>query len=121
MARNTIEIKGIKVYSYHGCLAEERQIGGNYEVDVRMLTDFKQAAIDDDLNETIDYVLINKIVREEMDIPSNLIETVGYRITEHLKREVNNLLGVQITIRKYAPPINGEVNYVSIRIDENFV
>lgn len=121
MTKNIIEVIGIKTYSYHGCLPEETRIGGNYEVDIRMITDFNIAAIEDDLNQTIDYVQINRIVKEEMDIPSKLIETVGYRILNRFKKEVHRLLGVKIVIKKFSPPINGEVNYVAIEIEENFV
>ena len=29
-----IEVNGIRVYAYHGCLTEEGRIGGHYSVDV---------------------------------------------------------------------------------------
>lgn len=120
MAKHTIEVIGIRTYSYHGCLPEETKIGGNYEVDVHMTTDFSAAAQEDDLSKTIDYVLVNKIVMEEMDIPAKLIEAVGHRIVERCKREIQNLWAIRVKIRKYCPPINGEVHYVSIEIAENF-
>lgn len=121
MTNNIIEVNGIKTYSYHGCLDEERREGTNYEVDVIMHTDFSLAASTDDLSKTIDYVNVYKIVIEEMNIPSKLIETVGKRIINHLKNDLNNLLNVKLIIRKYNPPIGGEVNYVSIAIEENLV
>ena len=31
-----ININGIKVYAYHGCMEEEAIIGGNYIVDVKI-------------------------------------------------------------------------------------
>lgn len=120
MAKHTIEVIGIKTYSYHGCLPEETKIGGNYEVDVYLTTDFQEAAIHDDLSKTIDYVQVNQIVKEEMDLPSKLIEAVGHRIMERFRKEVKNLFSAKLKIKKFCPPINGEVNYVAITIEENF-
>ena len=44
---HTIEINGIKLYAYHGCLPEEGKVGGNYIIDVSLKTDFSSAAISD--------------------------------------------------------------------------
>lgn len=115
---NTVSVIGIKSYGYHGCLNEEAEIGNEYITDVILYTDFKKAAKKDDLTKTIDYVLVNKIVEEEMAIRAKLIETVGYRIIKRLKKESFFLEKAQVTIKKINPPINGNVNYVSISIEE---
>ena len=115
---HTIEVNGIKVYAFHGCLVEESLIGGNYEVDVSMLTDFQLAAETDALEHTIDYVIVNQIVKEEMAIRSKLIEHVGHRILVRLKKTCKNLHDVLIKITKICPPINGDVDNVAIIIEE---
>lgn len=115
--KHTIEVNGIKIYAFHGCLEEEGKIGGHYSVDVQMLTDFTQASQTDDLSLTIDYVIVNKIVEEEMAIRSKLIEHVGQRIVTRLEKTLPSLDAVSVTIKKYAPPINGNVEFVAIRID----
>ena len=65
---NHIEVKGIKAYAYHGCMEEEAKIGGHYTVDVLLKTDFSASFQTDDLQDTVDYVAIHKIVKEEMAI-----------------------------------------------------
>ena len=114
-----IEVNGIKLYAFHGCLPEEEKIGGNYLVDVSMETDFQLAAKTDTLENTIDYVVVNKIVAEEMAIRSKLIEHVGYRIIERLKSTLQNLHLVKVKITKICPPINGDVDNVAIIIEES--
>lgn len=116
--KHIIEVNGIKCYSFHGCLTEEGKIGGHYLVDVHMTTDFSEAAQSDQLSQTIDYVLVNKIVEEEMDIRSKLIEHIGQRIINRLKAACNNLLNVRVKVTKIAPPINGDVENVAIIIEE---
>jgi dihydroneopterin aldolase len=78
--KHTIEVNGIKIYAYHGCLPEEEKIGGHYSVDVMLNTNFSVAAEEDDLLKTVDYLKVNKIVVEEMAVRSKLIESVGQRI-----------------------------------------
>ena len=117
---HTIEVNGIKLYAFHGCLVEEGLIGGNYVVDVSLKTDFQLAAETDTLENTIDYVIVNQIVKEEMAIRSKLIEHVGHRILVRLKNTLNNMHAVKIKITKICPPINGDVQDVGIIIEETF-
>lgn len=116
--KHQIEVNGIKIYAFHGCLPEEGKIGGHYTVDVMLNTDFSEAALSDDLTKTIDYVVVNKIVSEEMAIRSKLIEHVGQRIINRLKTEIQNILTVRIKVVKICPPINGDVDNVAIVIEE---
>ena len=116
--KHTIEVNGIKLYAFHGCLPEEGRIGGHYLVDVSLQTDFSEAAISDELIKTVDYVDINKIVKEEMAIRSKLIEHVGQRIFDRIKKEIKNVDKLSIKVIKICPPINGDVENVAIIIEE---
>ncbi len=116
--KHTIEVNGIKIYAFHGCLPEEGKIGGHYSVDVMLNTNFLVASITDDLSKTIDYVLINKIVCEEMAVRSKLIEHVGQRIINRLKKEISAIELVRLKLTKISPPINGDVDNVAIIIEE---
>lgn len=115
--KHKIFVEGIKCYAYHGCLDEEARIGGNYIIDVELLTDFSQAALNDTLADTIDYVQVNEIVLAEMAIRSKLIEQVGQRIVNRLQKELNGILALKVKITKICPPINGDVNAVAISIE----
>jgi dihydroneopterin aldolase len=115
--KHTIEVNGIKLYAYHGCLEEEGKIGGHYLVDVHMKTDFSAAALSDELIETIDYVHINAIVTQEMAIRSKLIEHVGQRIVLRIEQEIKGLIGLRVKVTKICPPINGDVDNVAIIIE----
>lgn len=116
--KHRIEVKGIKLYAFHGCLPEEGKIGGNYIIDVTISTDFSEAAKEDDLNKTVDYVTVNKIVAEEMAIRSKLIEHAGQRIVNRLKSEINGIDALSVKIIKVCPPINGDVDNVAIIIED---
>ncbi|NRA12012.1 MAG: dihydroneopterin aldolase [Crocinitomicaceae bacterium] len=116
--KHIVEVNGIKLYAFHGCLPEEEKAGGNYTVDIYLETDFSEAASTDDLSKTVDYVIINKIVKQEMSIRSKLIEHVGQRIYNEIKKTVKNIDFLRVKVTKECPPINGDVNNVAIIIEE---
>ncbi|MBN8701815.1 MAG: dihydroneopterin aldolase [Bacteroidetes bacterium] len=111
---NSIEIEGIKIYAYHGCLAEEAKIGGHYIVDVYINVDFEESAITDDLAKTIDYVTVYDIVKKEMAIRSKLIEHVARRINLSIKNTFAEIHQVKVKVTKIVPPMNGNVEKVSV-------
>lgn len=116
--KHTVEVNGIKLYAFHGCLPEEGKIGGNYIVDVSITTDFSKAALSDNLKETIDYVFVYAIVKEEMAVRSKLIEHVGQRIVQRIKTELQSVESITVKVIKVCPPINGDVNNVAIIIED---
>ena len=115
--KHTIEVNGIKLYAFHGCLTEEGKVGGHYVVDVRITTNFTSASYSDELSETVDYVIVNQIVTEEMAIRSKLIEHVGQRIFTRITAEVERIEALTIKLTKMTPPINGDVDNVAIIIE----
>jgi dihydroneopterin aldolase len=113
---NKIVIEGIKLYCYHGCLEEEARIGANYVVDVMMETDFSEAAKTDDLARTIDYVTVYEIVKKQMAVRSRLIEQPAQRIIDELKKQFPSLKYTEVKVSKINPPMNGDVEKVSVII-----
>src|SRR5690606_11167072 len=110
---NSVEVTGVEVYAFHGCMDEEATLGGKFIVDVKLWTDFMQAATSDTLTDTIDYVKVREIIVEEMAIRSKLIEHVGHRILVRFKKEFPTLKTAKIKVRKINPPINGTVKEVA--------
>jgi len=110
----TIKISNIRVYAYHGCLVEEGKIGSDYRIDLSVKTNLKPSAKSDQLADTVDYVHLNKIVKEEMAIRTKLLETVADLILNRILREIPSVKKVKIQVSKLNPPIGGNVEMVSI-------
>lgn len=111
-----ITVSSIKIYAYHGCLNEEALIGSDYVVNVTVNADLTKAAISDDLIDTVDYVHINQIVKEEMGIRSKLLEHVAKRIIDRIFLELPIVTKSEVTVSKLNPPIGGDVEMVSITL-----
>lgn len=110
----TIRLKNIKIYAFHGCLAEEGQIGSDYLVNLTVKANLRKAAKSDELSDTVDYVMLQKIVREEMAVRSKLLEHVAKRIMESILKKVGRVTKVKVTVSKKNPPIGGDVDEVSV-------
>ncbi len=118
-AMGIIKLNDIKVYAYHGCLIEEGQIGSEYRVDLLVRANLAEAAITDKLADTVDYVHLNKIVKEEMAIRSKLLETVCRRILDRAFAEIESLTEATVEVSKINPPIGGDVASVSVALSKS--
>ncbi len=114
----TIKIKNIRVYAYHGCLIEEGKIGSDYRVDLTVKADLSKSAQTDKLSDTVDYVHLNKIVKEEMAIRSKLLEEVAKRILNRILREIPIEKKAEVEVSKLNPPIGGNVAMVTIEMSK---
>jgi 7,8-dihydroneopterin aldolase/epimerase/oxygenase len=113
-----IKLTNIRTFSYHGCLIEESKIGSNYRVDLEIETDLSKSELSDDLKDTVDYVLLNQIVVDEMAIRANLLENVARRIIDSSLSKISSLTYIKVAVSKLNPPIGGDVQEVTIEIEE---
>ena len=113
-----IRVNNITLFANHGCLEEEAKIGSQYRVDVEVEADLSKSAQTDNLEDTIDYVLLNHIVKEEMAIRSKLLEEVAQRILNRFFAEITILEKATISVAKLNPPIGGNVADVVIVLSE---
>ena len=109
-----IRVNNIKLYGYHGCLDEEAKIGSEYRIDVMVKANLKKSSKTDDLMDTVDYVHLNYIVKEEMAIRSKLLEEVTQRILNRIFKELPMVKKARISVAKLNPPIGGNVEEVAV-------
>jgi dihydroneopterin aldolase len=109
-----IQVNNIKLYANHGCLEEEEKIGSEYRVDVEVKANLRKSSKTDDLMDTVDYVHLNHIVKEEMAIRSKLLEEVAQRILNRFFKELKMIQKATVSVAKINPPIGGNVEEVVI-------
>ena len=113
-----IKVENIRVFAYHGCLKEESKIGSDYLVDLEVDADLQKSAVSDSLKDTVDYVFLNKIIREEMLKPTHLLDTVAQRILTRIFNEDKLVSKATVWVSKLNPPIGGDVEKVTIKMVE---
>tara|TARA_B100001057_G_scaffold446238_1_gene484626 strand:+ start:5338 stop:5637 length:300 start_codon:yes stop_codon:yes gene_type:complete len=95
---------------------EEERIGSDYIVNLEVETNMVQPSKSDLLEDAVDYVNLNAIVKEEMSIRSKLLEHVAQRIMDRILKQFPLVDGVMVSVSKQNPPIGGDVGEVCVRL-----
>lgn len=111
-----IILDNVRIYGYHGCLIEEGQIGSEYRVDLEVLADLSDSASSDRLSDTVDYVFLNKVIKEEMEERSALLEHVAKRMLDRILKDDKRVEKATVRVYKINPPIGGDVASVSVEM-----
>ena len=113
-----IELKKMFFHSYHGVTDQERIVGNAYRVDLKLFLDLSKAIESDKLNDTLNYADIFYLIKDEMNIPSDLIEHITGRIVRKIKERYPQITKIKIRLAKINPPVEGEMKEAAIIILE---
>ena len=117
--KNIIRIKKATFYGYHGVLSEEQSVGGKFEADVDIYTDFSEAANKDSLKQTIDYNAVYKFLyKMALEQKYYLIEALASRIADELLKHFERIQKVNVRVRKNNPPLGGVVDCVEVEVEK---
>lgn len=104
-AGDRIELRGLRVFGYHGVFEHERRDGQEFVVDLTVWTDISAAAATDDLGRTVDYGALAELAVTIVQGPArNLIETVAAEIASRV-RAVPGVADVEVVLHKPSAPI----------------
>ena len=111
-----IRLRDIQCYAYHGVLEEEKQKGNTFLVGVSITIDNPQSMPSDDIQDTLDYCSVCAIVQREMQVRSDLLEHVAWRIKNALLVAFPQAAEVKVTVAKQAPPLDLPVAWAEVEI-----
>ena len=114
----TVKVENLKIYAFHGCMEEEKIVGGDYVVNICAVCRVGKKAFDDEIGGTVDYVDLARIVKREMSVRSKLLEAVVKRIIDCCFNEISILEQISVTVSKLSPPIDADVESVSVSMDK---
>jgi dihydroneopterin aldolase len=114
-----ITLKNMEFHAYHGCLEHEKQLGNTFIVNLTMELDTTKAGKSDELEDTLNYQLVYDKVKEQMLVPSRLIEHAGQRIVDAVFENFKQLISVEVKLTKLNPPLGGKVESVSVWLRRN--
>ena len=112
-----ILLEKMRFHAFHGVMPEETIVGGEYEVSIALDTDFSKAMETDDLEGTINYAIVFDLVRQEMHIPSKLIEHVAGRIMKSVKQNFPQIEAIEVRVSKLNPPVNGDMAQATVVVN----
>ena len=109
-----IRLSGMEFYAHHGCFAEERQVGTHFKVDLVLEYDAIQAAQTDDISQAVNYQTVYLEVKEIVQYPVNLLETLCQNILLMLKEKFPQIISAEVTVHKMNPALGGKIGAVSV-------
>ena len=119
-----IFLENVRFYSYHGVAPQETAIGNEFIINLRLKTDFgkatetdiAQAAETDEIEDTVSYADIHAALKEEMDIPSKLLEHACGRIVKRLFRDFPKISEIEIKLSKRNPPMGADIDSAGVEM-----
>lgn len=100
----TIKLNDLYFYSFHGLYEEEKITGGEFVVNV-VVEYLPQMPVITRLEETVDYSAIYTIVKERMQKPTPLLETLAMKIVNSILEKFSIVERAEVSIKKVQPPI----------------
>jgi 7,8-dihydroneopterin aldolase/epimerase/oxygenase len=99
---DALVLRGLSFFGRHGVLKAERQLGQRFVVDLRVEADLRRAGKSDNLSDSLDYVALYNIAKEEVETPNprNLVEALAEDIAARVLEEHAAALSVQVTVTK---------------------
>jgi 7,8-dihydroneopterin aldolase/epimerase/oxygenase len=114
--KGRIALEGLEFHAFHGVYPHERESGNWFEIDIAVEADFSDGAAQDDLRGTVNYETLFRLVKEEMEQPSKLLETVAEKIVNDVFIQLPAVSMVELKISKLNPPIGGKCKKASVGI-----
>jgi dihydroneopterin aldolase len=111
-------LESLEFHAYHGLYPHERSSGNKFEVDIEVETNFSASAFQDDLSGTVDYERLYVVIKDEMEKPSKLLETVGHAIAVRTLETFPNAMAVMVNISKFNPPIGGVCKKATVSVSK---
>lgn len=101
-----IHIDEMRLHAYHGVLSQERTVGNDYIINVRVGFPWQKAAESDNVADTLSYADLAQIIKKEMATPSALLEHVAGRIADTITNTFPTMTSLHLRITKVAPPMS---------------
>ena len=102
----TVHLHNLHFNSFHGIHEEEKILGNEYLIDASVEFHEERNVIHS-IQDTINYEDIYNIIKERMNVPSHLLETVVMEIGNEIHNEYPQLRSINISLKKMYPPIEG--------------
>ena len=111
-----IHLRQVRFHAFHGVMLQERQVGTDFVLDLRVGYPLQQAMQSDDVADTLNYASLYDLVAREMQQPSNLLEHVAGRIAEAIGRTFPQVTSIDLTLTKQNPPMGADCEGAGVEI-----
>lgn len=115
-ATTYIRLEKLRFRAFHGVMEQERRVGGDYELTLRIGYPWQAAMESDDVGDTLDYSAAYAAVVREMVLPSRLLEHVAGRIANRLLATFPQITSVDLWLTKLCPPMGADSDGAGVEL-----
>ncbi len=115
MIRQNVALREVRFFSPIGFYEEEQVVGNEFYVNVEVEFPFENSN-SEDLNNTINYEELYKILAEIMTPKRKLLESALEDILDRILRNYSFVESVTVSIRKVNPPFGGDLANSEVKL-----
>jgi 7,8-dihydroneopterin aldolase/epimerase/oxygenase len=113
-----IIIEDLEIYAYHGVAEEEKKLGQIFIVSLQVSADLNTAAVNGDINATINYADVCRAVQKALNTKKyDLIETAALKVIDEIFNSFSNALSVKILLKKPWAPMGYHLKYAAVELE----
>lgn len=106
----------VHFHAYHGVMPQERKVGAEFLLSIRVGYDFSNAMHTDEVCDTLSYAEVYQLVKQEMKQPSALLEHVAGRIMNTLVEHFPTIKSIDLSLTKLNPPMGADCKGASVEL-----
>lgn len=111
-----IYLENVLFFAHHGVSPQETVVGNEFTVSLKLKVNMPAAIRTDEIRDTISYADVYAAIKQEMEIPSRLLEHVCGRIAVRLFREFPAIEEAEIKLSKRNPPMGADIDSAGVEI-----
>ncbi|KAJ7533172.1 hypothetical protein O6H91_13G036000 [Diphasiastrum complanatum] len=110
-------LQGLMFHGHHGVYDEEKKLGQKFRVDVDVWLDLRKAGATDQLEYSVSYAEIYRIIKKILEGPPHaLLESVATAIAFDIFKNFPAITDVRVKVGKPHVAVEGVVDYLGVEI-----
>ncbi len=111
-----IFIEQLRLRACHGVMDQERRVGAEFLVTVRVHYNIIKTLESDDVADTVNYAEVCRLVEQEMAQPSSLLEHVAGRIGQAIFNRYPQATAIDLKLTKENPPMGAHCGGAGVEV-----
>ena len=112
-------LKNVRFHAFHGVMPQERQVGGDFLLTLRVGYPLARAIESDNVADTLNYAMLFDLAKREMDVPSQLLEHVAGRIVKAITAAFPEVTSIDLELTKQNPPMGADCDGAGVELRIN--
>lgn len=111
-----ITLREVRFHAFHGVMPQERKVGADFTVTLRVEADLGRPVFSDNVDDTLNYAALYEVLKREMAQPSRLLEHIAGRIGQAVFDSFPQVETVDVMLTKLNPPMGADSEGAAVEL-----